>query len=136
MVTSPSGAEGWSVLGSQMLRYAAVGVGSNLAGYAAYLLLTFSGIAPKITMTFLYLIGATVGFVGNSKLTFGWNGSISGSCVRYAAAHAVGYALNLAMLAYFVDKLAYPHQVVQFVAIFLVAVYLFFSFKYFVFAQR
>lgn len=122
-------------VGGQMLRYILVGIVSNLAGYAAYLLFTLFGAAPKITMSFLYLVGATVGFFGNSKLTYAWEGSLFGASIRYAAAHAVGYALDFAMLSYFVDRLGYPHQIVQFVAVALVAVYLFVAFKHFVFPQ-
>src|SRR5262249_17038984 len=120
-----STAERRGVLGNQLLRYAGVGIVSNLAGYGAYLLFTFVGATPKITMSVLYLVGATVGFLGNSRFTFGWEGSLWGSSIRYVAAHVVGYALNLAMLSYFVDKVGYPHQVVQLVAVALVAAYLF-----------
>jgi putative flippase GtrA len=134
-MTDASTAQRRRVLSGQLLRYAFVGVVSNLSGYAAYLLLTFFGATPKITMTSLYLVGATTGFLGNSKLTFAWEGSFVGSSVRYAAAHAIGYALDFAMLSFFVDKLRYPHQFVQFAAVVVVAAYLFVAFKYFVFPQ-
>jgi uncharacterized membrane protein (GlpM family) len=47
--------------------------------------------------------------------------------------HASGYLCNLAILRVFVDRLGYPHQIVQAVAIFVVAAYLFLAFKMFVF---
>ena len=86
-------------------------------------------------MSFLYLVGATIGFPGNSKLTFASEGSNFSASVRYASVHAVGYAADFAMLSYFVDKLGYPHQIIQFAAVVLVAAYLFLAFKFFVFAR-
>ena len=43
--------------------------------------------------------------------------------------------LNLGILAIFVDHFGYAHQWVQAAAIMIVAGFLFFAFKYFVFAQ-
>ena len=39
---------------AQLTRYALVGIVSNLAGYLVYLLVTYLGVTPKITMTLLY----------------------------------------------------------------------------------
>jgi putative flippase GtrA len=119
----------------QLLRYSLVGIAINLAGYLVYLLITFFGLPPKITMTFLYFIGATAGFWGNRQLTFMHHGSLLGSGVRYIVAHIFGYLINLTILVMFVDRLGFAHQWVQAVAIFVVAAYLFVAFKFFVFAE-
>jgi len=119
----------------QLLRYGMVGIAVNLAGYLVYLLVTFLGVTPKITMSLLYLVGAAAGYWGNRKLTFSHRGSVLGSGVRYLLAHGIGYLINLAILMVFVDRLGYAHQWVQAVAIFVVAGYLFVSFKLYVFAN-
>lgn len=120
----------------QLIRFAFVGIVSNLAGYLLYLLLTYFGATPKLTMTLLYVVGATIGYIGNRNLTFAHKGSLFGSGVRYLLAHCVGYGINLVILIIFVDKLGYPHQWVQAVAIFVVAGCLFIAFKFFVFTHK
>lgn len=120
----------------QLLRYGLVGVASNLAAYLAYLLLTRAGAAPKLAMTMLYLVGATVSFFGNRRLTFSFRGGWLGPGVRYALSHAVGYLINLALLVALVDAAGYPHQWVQALAILVVAAYLFLAMKFFVFRKE
>lgn len=120
---------------AQLTRYAFVGIVSNLAGYLIYLLVTYLGATPKLTMTLLYGIGATIGYIGNRNLTFAHKGSLLASGVRYFMAHCFGYCINLAILIIFVDKLGYVHQWVQAIAIFVVAGFLFIAFKFFVFTD-
>ena len=117
----------------QLFRYGLIGLASNLAGYLVYLLLTHLGATPKITMSMLYLVGATIGFWGNRKLTFMHKGHVMGAGTRYVIAHCFGYLINLFILSLMVDKLGYPHQWVQAAAIFIVAGFLFLMFKFFVF---
>jgi len=117
----------------QLFRYVIVGMATNISGYLVYLLLTLMGATPKITITVLYSIGAAIGFVGNKKFTFSDNGGVLGSGIRYAITHLFGFLLNFLILMVFVDKLGYPHQLVQGIAIFVVAGFLFVCFKLFVF---
>lgn len=121
--------------GAQLFRYALVGVVNNFAGYLVYLLVTYLGATPKITMTLLYGIGAAIGFFGHRNLTFAHSGSLRNTGPLYLVAHLCGYFLNLAILLVFVDKLGYAHQLVQAIAIFVVAIFLFIAFKFFVFAD-
>lgn len=117
----------------QLARYALVGIVSNSAGYLVYLLITYLGATPKITMTILYGVGATIGYIGNRNFTFTHKGSLLGSSVRYVIAHFCGYFINLVILIIFVDRFMYPHQWIQAIAIFIVAAFLFLAFKVFVF---
>lgn len=120
---------------TQLFHYAIVGLVSNFAGYAVYLLLTYLGSTPKMTMTLLYGVGAAVSFWGNRKLTFAHKGGLVGAGVRYVMAHCLGYLINLAILVVMVDKLGYAHQLVQAIAILVVAAFLFLAFKFFVFTD-
>jgi len=117
----------------QLLRYAVVGVTSNVTGYLVYLLVTHLGMEPKVAMSFLYALGATIGYFGNSSFTFSYKGGFLESGIRYGMAHSLGYVLNLALLLVFVDIFEYPHQLVQAIAVFIVAAFLFVAFKFFVF---
>lgn len=116
-----------------ILRYAVVGVACNAVGYLAYLTLTWLGLPFKLAMSFLYVLGICVSFLGNRYWAFEHRGNLVGTALRFGLAHAAGYLLNLALLTLFVDKLGYPHQWVQAVAIFMVGGFLFVVFKLFVF---
>ena len=120
----------------QLIRYGLVGVASNAAIYFVYLLITNFGVEPKMAMTLVYLIGASIGFIGNRKLTFAYRGDSTSAALRYVLAHLFGYLLNFLILFTFVDLLGYAHQWVQVVAIIIVAGFLFIVFKYFVFSEN
>ncbi len=121
---------------SQLARYVFVGIVTNLLGYLAYLLLTRLGVAPALAVTYLYGIGAAIGYLGHRNVTFRDQGGILGSGVRYLLIHCCGYAINIALLVVFVGKLGYPHQYVQAIAISVVAGFLFLSFKFIVFRDK
>ncbi len=117
----------------ELIYYGLIGIVSNIAGYLIYLMITYFGCPPKIAMTILYGVGATVSFLGNRKLTFKHQGHLLGSGIRFIIAHFVGYLLNLTILIAMVDNLGYAHQWVQAVAILIVAAFLFMALKFFVF---
>ena len=120
----------------QLVRYGLVGVVSNVTIYFVYLFITYIGVEPKTAMTLVYIIGASLGFIGNRKWTFDHRGKSSSASLRYVLAHLFGYLLNFLILFTFVDRLGYSHQLVQALAIIIVAAFLFIVFKYFVFAKK
>jgi len=117
-----------------LVRYGLVGLAVNAAGYAVYLLATWLGAGPKSTMSALYVAGATAGYFGHRRWAFAYRGAVLSSMARYVLAHVLGYGLNFLMLAYFADRLGYPHQWVQAMAILVVTLFLFVAFRYFAFA--
>lgn len=119
----------------QLAKYIAIGAASNAAGYTLYLLLTTFKLPPTIAMTLLYILTAGFSFFGNRKLTFEYGGNFFGAGARFIIAQLIGYLLNLTILILFVDNLGYDHKIVQAVAIFTVAVYLFLALKVFVFRR-
>lgn len=120
----------------QLIRYGLVGLASNAAIYLVYLFLTYLGMEAKSAMTLVYLIGASIGFVGNRNWTFAHRGGSSGAVLRYVLAHVFGYIVNFLILYIFVDRLGYAHQWVQAAAIIIVAGILFVIFKFFVFNEK
>ena len=119
----------------QFLRYALVGLGSNLILYLAYLLLTSFGLGHKSAMTILYVIGVAQTFLFNRTWSFRHQGGLHGSFARYVAAYAFGYLLNLAVLWIAVDRMGLPHQIVQGIMILTLAVMLFLLQKFWVFPE-
>jgi putative flippase GtrA len=109
----------------QFLRYAIVGMVSNLTLYAMYLIATGFGVGPKIAITVVYGLGVLQTFLFNKRWSFDDQGPEGAALVRYCIAYASGYALNYLILVVFVDYLGLAHQYVQGVAILLVALYLF-----------
>lgn len=118
----------------QLFSYAFVGVLTNLFVYGLYLLLTYLWGAPKLTMTTLYFFGASIGFLANRRFTFRHDGGIGVTGIRYLLAQVAGYLLNLVLLLLFVDWFDFPHQIVQAIAIVVVAIFLFVVLRIFVFA--
>lgn len=120
---------------TQFARYAVVGLVSNGVLYAAYLVLTHFGVEPKVAMTLTFALGVIQTFLMNRGWTFSYHGSNSRACVRYGVAYGGAYVLNFLLLVLFVDRLGFPHQVVQAVLILGVAVLLFVTQRYWVFAE-
>lgn len=117
----------------QLIRYAVVGVMSNLLCYLAYLGLAALGMDPKLAMSVLYCVAVLQTFVVNRNWTFKHRGSRRAVFFRYSAAYALGYVLNLSVLYILVDLHAYPHQVIQGMMILIIAAMLFLAQKYWVF---
>ena len=118
----------------QFSRYAVVGLLSNLAGYLLYLLLTYAGMGPKSAMTLLYVVGVALSYYFNRGWSFGHQGNPGEAFARYGIAYALGYLLNFGLLWLGVDRLQLPHQFIQIVAIFVVAVFLFLLHRFWVFS--
>ncbi|SDW05167.1 GtrA family protein [Thiocapsa roseopersicina] len=117
----------------RLVRYGLVGIFSNLLGYGIYLGIVWLGVDPKVTVSLLYPIGALIAYFGHASVSFSYTGNHSSALARYIGAHAIGYGTNIALLYVFFDRLGFPHQLVQAVAIFVVAGVLFFLLRYVVF---
>lgn len=118
-----------------ILRYAIFGAVCNALGYTAYLALTWMGVPFKLAMSLLYALSICISFLGNRNWVFEYRGDVASAIWRFGLAHATGYLFNLGLLAVFVDKLGYPHEWVQAVAIFIVGGFLFVVFRLFVFSH-
>ena len=121
---------------NQLIRYSIVGITANIFGYAVYILLTVLGISPKISISVLYSALVIIGFFANRRFTFGHNDHIGITVIRYLVVQLFGYLLNLSLLVMFVDWLGFSHQLVQFIAIIVVAIFLFVLTRFFVFIPQ
>lgn len=119
----------------QLIRFGLVGVASNAAIYLVYLIITYTGVESKKAMTMVYIVGATIGYIGNQRWTFAHRGDTTRTALRYVLTHLFGYLINYLILFTLVDYLGYAHQWAQAVAIIIVAGFLFMAFKHFVFHE-
>ena len=117
----------------QLTRYGITGILNNFLGYLIYILITFLWLDPKVAISLFYPIGAVTAYIGHSKYSFAYQGNRTAALIRYSLAYFSGYGVNLMMLFILSDKLKCPHQIVQAIAIPLVAIVLFLMLKYFVF---
>lgn len=120
---------------TQLFLYGITGGVLNLLGFGVYVAITWFGVEPKLTMTFLYSLGALISFFVNKNLVFGAQYTGYGVFVKFILAHIGGYIVNFLLLYYFYSSIGYPHILVQLAAIFIVALYLFIAFKFFVFKK-
>jgi putative flippase GtrA len=119
----------------QFIRYALIGLVSNGAIYVIYLFITRIGMGAKLAMSLLYCVGVLQTFFFNRKWSFRFGGAATPAFIRYLAAYAGGYFFNLLALILLVDRAGFPHQLIQGVMIFVVAVVLFVAQRYWVFPQ-
>ena len=117
----------------QLTRYSFVGLATNVILYLLYLLLTELGMGYKTAMSLLYVSGVFTTFIFNRNWSFRDDGGISITLFRYLAVSLSGYVINFSVLFWFVDVRSLPHQWVQGVMIFSLAVYLFLLQKFWVF---
>ena len=122
-----------NVMKISIIRFGIVGCTSNLLVFLFYLAFTSFGLGYKSTMSFLYLVGVLLTFNANKKWTFNHSGNLKVAFLRYVSLYAVGYLINLFVLITAVDRFAFRHQWVQGVMIFVLAVFLFFGQKLWVF---
>lgn len=120
----------------QLVKYAVVGLLNNLRGYLIYLFLTWLWLDPKIAVALMYPIGAVTAYLGHARYSFNYSESNAHTFLRYTLAHLIGFGTNIGMLYLFWNQLGYPHQLVQAVAIVVVAGILFFLFRNFVFPKQ
>lgn len=119
----------------ELIRYAFVGATLNMTGYIAYLLLTYFSLSPIIAMSILYPLSVLLAYFSHRKHTF--KSTPSSTHRKYfflfLLIYLKGYVLNFSSLYFFHGKLGFPHEIVQIVTIFTVAIILYILYKSFVF---
>jgi len=117
----------------EFIRYAVVGATANIFGFLLYALFTELGVSPVLTISIFYPVHIGIAFYLNKRWSFNFKGRLSASAVRYLAAYAGCYGLNVAMLKFFNGYLGYSHLIVQAIAIVVIALLLFLAQKFWVF---
>lgn len=122
---------------AELARYSIVGLMLNLIGYLIYLLVTALWFSPLATVSVLYPVGVLGGYFAHRRHTFrqGSQGLEGAILIRYIAVYIAGYLINAGLLELLYERLGYPHQLVQGLAIFVVASFLFVAMKLYVFTK-
>ena len=58
----------------ELVRYGVVGLTPNAVGYGIYLLMTYLGVEPNLTVIICYPIATVVGFIAHKKVSFQYKG--------------------------------------------------------------
>lgn len=121
----------------QLLRYAILGLTLNIIGYLIYLSVTALGVSPLTTVTFFYPLSILAGYFAHQRHTFQRKAQNlrRTALIRYVLVYVAGYLVNAVMLEVLHRQMGYPHQMVQLVAIPIVAALLFIAMKFFVFRK-
>lgn len=119
----------------QFYRYLVVGAGSNAIGYGMYLLITWLGVGALLGMSIIYLCACLVSFAGNKRWTFASRSNSIALLPRYVCMQIAGYLTNFLLLLVLYKHLGFSHQVIQLLAMFVVAIELFLLSKYYVFRE-
>ena len=127
-------ARGW--FGWELLRYGIVGLVSNGIAYGTYITITLCGITPEISAACIYLVGASISYLGNYRWTFDSRTPHAFVLPKFVAAHVLGFSVQLLVITYLYRKAGFAHQLAQLVAVGCVAIILFLSFKFFVYPKH
>jgi len=122
-----------STLCGQSVRFVVVGLLSNAVLFLLYIFLTWLGLQPSVAVSVVFACGALQTFVFNKSWTFSQRDSDSKHLPRYLTVYAGAYVTNLLALYVLVDRLAYPHQLVQAGAVIVIGVLIFLGQRYWVF---
>ncbi|MDA9679877.1 GtrA family protein [Gammaproteobacteria bacterium] len=120
----------------QAFRYGVFGIATNAVGYLLYVFVTELGLDPKLAVSLLTPIAVAISYFGNKQWTFEHSGRYLSSSEKYIIIHIFSYLINISMLLYFVDTLGFPHQLIQGIAIFVCAGFLFVGLKFIVFHKN
>lgn len=117
----------------QILQFGVIGLLTNGALYAVYLLLTRLAFPPLVAMTITFALGVALSWLLNGLITFRAR-LTRRSGFRMIVAYLGAYLSNLVFLWLAVHVFSLPHQWVQLVIIILLAILLFALQKFWVFS--
>lgn len=106
----------WRSESAYLGRYAGSGVLNTLAGFSVIFLLMALGVSPLLANIGGYLSGLMLGFLLSKKFVFRSEGHVTSEGVRYLAAFASCFALNLLVLEFALDKLHWNAALAQLLA--------------------
>jgi len=119
----------------EILKYGTVGLLHNFLGYLLYIFLTYQGLNPEYAVSIIYPLGATFSYHANAKYTFEYIGNPWLAKAKFILAHFLGYLINILILYVFVYQFMFRHELIQLISIGVIAAYLFFASKFFIFKK-
>jgi putative flippase GtrA len=99
---------------AELVRFLVVGASNTLLGLLTIFGMKAVFLANDIVANAIgYLVGLSIGFVLNRMWTFRHHGSIAVGAVRFLAAFAIAYAINLAVVLVLIHDFAFNSFVAQ-----------------------
>lgn len=107
---------------ARAFRFVVVGLVNNAVGYGLFVVQSLAGVGHTEAMTVSYAVGMAVSFWGNRAWTFGHEGPLWPTILRFLGANAVGYTVNYGLLNGLVEGCGWPQIPAQLAATAVVAV--------------
>lgn len=117
----------------EVVRFAVVGVVSNVVLYILYLVARRLGVEHNLAMTMAFLVGVAQTFVANRSWSFRSRERAAPALGRYVIVYLMAYLINLIASITLVDRLGFEDRIVQAFMVCLIAVLLFAAQKLWVF---
>jgi putative flippase GtrA len=117
-------------------RYVFVGLVSNILLYALYIGITKIGVGHKTAMTALFALGVLQTFYFNRRWTFASDSLFWTALRKYLLIYSCAWLANFFALMVLVDQLGFAHEIVQGIAVVVLAIALFLLQKFWVFRDR
>lgn len=122
-----------NILKLPIIRFAIVGIISNLILYALFLCLIFICVSNILSMTICYVLGVCQTFYFNKKWSFKNSGPILSSFLCYVVLYLSGYILNIISIYLLVSILGFNIIYIQAINIIVLALYLFLVQRFLIF---
>lgn len=117
-------------------RYAISGVANTVVGVSVIYALMWLKCSPYLANFIGYAVGLSFAYFNSRSYVFRFSGEHRSSVVRYLAAFAVCYSINMAVLAVGIEHLAWPGWLAQAAGVFTHAGLMFLLSRHLVFVDR
>lgn len=94
-------------------RYAISGVANTVVGVSTIYALMWLNVGPYLANFVGYAVGLSFAYFNSRSYVFRFSGDHRSGVVRYLAAFAVCYSINMAVLAVGIESLGWPHWLAQ-----------------------
>lgn len=117
-------------------KFVVVGLANNAVTFGGFIVLTLLGLGAFSAMTITYAVGLLITFAGNRNWTFGHQGRIASSSIRFLSVYGIGYFLNLLILWVLITLCGVTQIPAQLAAIILLALFTFVLMRLWVFKEH
>ena len=119
----------------ESIKFSTVGIVHNLISYLIYLLITYYGGEPKMTVTILTIITAFIVYFINKNYVFRVKKRDRKYIIHFLMTYFSFYLINIGTLIIFVDNLGHPHQIVLLISMIICSGFSFIIQKIFIFSK-
>lgn len=126
----------WKRDAALLWRYAVSGVANTIVGVSVIYALMWWNVSPYLANFIGYAVGLSFAYFNSRSYVFRFSGAHRSGVLRYLAAFAVCYSLNMAVLAVGIEALRWPQWLAQGAGVVTHAVLMFLLSRHLVFVER